>query len=185
MILMHSRKKRTRHLGRIERDILEQLSFGDLTYGFLLSARSTRRMFKLARERAMDRYRRKKALERLMDLEFVLRGAEKLTITEKGTSMLQGAIMRTAKLLGTEWDGKWRIVIFDIPEKYAVLRNRVRFVLKRAGFIQFQLSVWIFPYECRELVTLIQEESQLAKFILYGTLEQVENEDLLKKHFKL
>lgn len=178
-------KKRMRQLGRIERDILEQLSIGDLTYGFLLSARSTRRMYQLARERAMDRYRRKKALERMMDLEFVHQGVERLMITTKGKNMLGETVAKTANLLGSKWDGKWRIVIFDIPEKYAVLRNRVRFILKRSGFVQLQLSVWIFPYKCKELVTLIKEESRLSKFIVYGTLEQLENDDFLRRRFEV
>ena len=41
-----------------------------------------------------------------------------------------------------EWDGRWRIVIFDIPEKHRKARNLIRFKLKEWGFKKFQNSVW-------------------------------------------
>lgn len=42
-----------------------------------------------------------------------------------------------------EWDGKWRIVIFDIPEERRIIRNLFRRNLKKWGFKQLQKSVWI------------------------------------------
>jgi len=178
--------KKRRRLGNYERDILEHLSLGDLLYAHLHSARSTKRFYKLARERATERYRRKKAMERLEHMGYVKRVAESLTITEDGRTALGAATMKTRDLLGSEkWDLKWRVAAFDIPEKFAVLRNRVRFILKRAGFIQLQHSVWVFPHECEELIQLIKHESKLTPYILYGVLERIENEERLKKLFKL
>lgn len=176
-----------RRLGAIEREILDDLSGGDLLYGFLLSARSTRRMFKLARERATYRYRRKCAIERLKDAQFVQQRGNRLAITEAGAGALGGAVSATAALLKKRapWDRRWRMVVFDIPEKYRRLRNQVRGILKRAGFKQLQQSVWIFPYECEELVQLIQRESELAPHILYGVLERIEGEKGLMRQFGL
>ncbi|MDO8552666.1 MAG: hypothetical protein Q7S01_04025 [bacterium] len=178
--------KRTRGLGSIERDILDELTFGDLLYSFLLSGRSTRHFYKLARERASYRHRRKIAIERLIESNFVQERGERLSITHYGNNALGGIALATLKLLKTSaWDRKWRIAIFDIPEKYAPLRNRVRGILKAAGFVQLQQSVWVFPHECEELVRLLKEESRLSQYILYGVLERIEDEDRLKKLFKL
>ena len=177
---------RRRQLGRIEREILTELSFADLLYGYLLSAGSTGRMFKLARERSMERYRRKRAIARLAELNFIQTRGERLSITAVGQSALGDTMHKTRKLLAAKhWDHKWRIAIFDIPEKYAALRNKVRRILKGAGFIQLQRSVWVFPHECEELVQLIKEESQLSEHILYGVLDRIENEERLKKLFRL
>ncbi len=41
-----------------------------------------------------------------------------------------------------EWDGKWRIVVFDIPETKKVIRELLRRRLKLWGFNQWQKSVW-------------------------------------------
>lgn len=182
-----ARKKRSiRRLGAIERDILEDLSGGDLLYGFLLSGRSSRHMFKLARERATYRYRRKLAIARLKELNFIESRDRWLRITAEGGNLLGKSIALTRALVETKkWDGKWRIATFDIPEKYAPLRNRVRGLLKRAGFVQLQQSIWIFPYDCEELVQLIKTESDLSKHILYGVLEEIEDDERLKKRFGL
>ena len=178
---------RSRQLGTIEREVLDELTGGDLLYGFLLSARSTRRMFKLARERANYRYRRKLAIERLEELQFIRRRGKALSITEHGADALGQAIDKTARLLkkNAPWDHRWRMVVFDIPEKYRRLRNQVRTILKRVGFIQLQQSVWIFPHECEEFVQFIQRESQLAPHILYGVLEKIEGEKELMRRFRI
>jgi phenylacetic acid degradation operon negative regulatory protein len=181
------RKKRAHRLGWIEREILEELSAGDLFYGFLWSARSTRRMFKLARQHANQRYQRKLAIERLKENRFIEEKGKKLSITQAGRSAIGTVIVRTAALLekSDAWDGKWRIVIFDIPEKYHVLRDKIRAILKRAGFVQLQQSAWVFPYECHELVELLQQESDLSRHILYGVLEQIGNDAQLREMFNL
>src|SRR3989344_5550743 len=100
--------KRTRQLGAIERDVLNELSFGDTLYGFLLSARSTRRMFTLAREHANYRYRRKLAIERLIALDYIRTRGERLNITGAGQNALGQAVGKTLELLKTrKWDTKW------------------------------------------------------------------------------
>ena len=43
----------------------------------------------------------------------------------------------------SKWDGKWRIVIFDIPEQKRIIRNLFRRNLKKWGFKHLQKSVWI------------------------------------------
>ena len=180
------RQKRRRGLGRIDRNILEELTIGDLLYAHLLSATLSGRFYKLARERANERYRRKRALERLEEMEYIKRVGERLSLTQKGATAIGEMASKTRCLLDTEqWDDKWRIATYDIPEKYAALRNKVRDVLKKAGFIQFQRSIWIFPHHCEELVQLIKTESRLADYIFYGVLERIEDEDRLKKLFKL
>jgi phenylacetic acid degradation operon negative regulatory protein len=44
-----------------------------------------------------------------------------------------------------EWDGKWRMVIFDVPESDRPLRARMRRRLMLEGFGCLQKSVWISP----------------------------------------
>lgn len=61
-----------------------------------------------------------------------------MKITSKGRNQLA-----LEKALDQDrWDGKWRIVIFDIPEKHRKVRNVFRRKLKEWGFISWQKSVW-------------------------------------------
>src|SRR3989344_2355885 len=180
------KRKRAHRLGSIEREVLEELRAGDLLYGFLLSARSRHRMYKLAHERASYRQRRKRAIQRLIDQEFILERSGRLFISARGKGVIGLAITRAHELLKEGvWDGKWRVVVFDIPNKYTHLRNQIRTLLKRAGFVQLQQSVWVFPYECKELTDLIKAESDLSPHILYGVLESIEGEHKLRKVFGL
>jgi len=43
------------------------------------------------------------------------------------------------------WDGRWRLVIFDLPERNNVARVRLRRFLRDHGFGYLQKSVWISP----------------------------------------
>lgn len=180
------RHQHNRRLGRIERHILEELSLGDVLYGFFLSARQTGRMMRLARERANERYRRKLALNRLIASGFISSDEKRVSITNAGRFILGTAIKNNrAKLKTKKWDRRWRIAAFDIPEKQASLRNQVRGVLKKAGFIKLQQSIWVFPHDCEELVRLIKDNSRLSAHILYGVLERIEGEDRLRRLFRL
>jgi phenylacetic acid degradation operon negative regulatory protein len=43
------------------------------------------------------------------------------------------------------WDGRWRLVLFDLPTTQNVERNRLRRYLRDRGFGYLQNSVWITP----------------------------------------
>jgi phenylacetic acid degradation operon negative regulatory protein len=43
------------------------------------------------------------------------------------------------------WDGKWRLVLFDVPLGRDTHRNRLRRYLRNKGFGYLQNSVWISP----------------------------------------
>ena len=58
--------------------------------------------------------------------------------------------------LPVRWDGKWRVVMFDVPEKRKKVRDTLRMLLRSAGFVHFQASAWVQPYPCDELVTLLR-----------------------------
>ena len=44
------------------------------------------------------------------------------------------------------WDGRWRLVLFDIGEEQAVQRDRLRRYLRSRGFGYLQHSVWVSPH---------------------------------------
>lgn len=46
-----------------------------------------------------------------------------------------------------KWDGLWRIVAFDIPQKKALLRDTLRKKLKELGFGMLQESIWVSPHD--------------------------------------
>ena len=84
-----------------------------------------------------------------------------------------------------QWDGKWRVVIFDIKEKRRGVRNKLRAELQNIGFVRLQHSVWVFPYECEEFLIMLKADVRIGKDVLYLVSEHVENDAHLKKIFNL
>ncbi|TSC69285.1 MAG: phenylacetic acid degradation operon negative regulatory protein, partial [Parcubacteria group bacterium Gr01-1014_70] len=83
------------------------------------------------------------------------------------------------------WDGKWRIVIFDIVENRRRRRDWLRRELRHIGFVRLQNSVWITPYPCEEYISLLKVDGGLGASTLFIVADSVENEQRLKKQFQL
>jgi phenylacetic acid degradation operon negative regulatory protein len=56
------------------------------------------------------------------------------------------------------WDGRWRLVLFDVPEQRRATRNRLRHYLRSRGFGYLQNSVWITPDIVAEERALLADE---------------------------
>lgn len=87
-----------------------------------------------------------------------------------------------------KWDGKWRILIFDIPSKPAIFnqaRNALRNKIKDLGFYQMQKSVWVYPYECIDEILFVAEAFNVQKHIEIITAEKLLHEEKIKRIFKL
>lgn len=84
-----------------------------------------------------------------------------------------------------KWDGKWRIVIFDIPEKKKQVRHSINLKLKELGFIALQKSTFTYPYECRKEIEFIKNHFYLKKEVSYILAEEIDREEELKQKFNL
>ncbi len=83
-----------------------------------------------------------------------------------------------------KWDGKWRFLMFYIPESKKSAREGLRKRLKKLGFFQFQKSVWIYPYPCEQEINFISEVFTVAPYINLLTV-QLEDDEPLRLKFKL
>lgn len=109
-----------------------------------------------------------------------------LRITKEGKKQLDKYTKGAAKIKKPKrWDGKWRIVSFDIPEKKRRIRNQIRNELKAIGFVELQKSVWIYPYDCEEFVKLLKADKRIGRYVLYVVAESVEYDKRFRNHFSL
>lgn len=83
------------------------------------------------------------------------------------------------------WDGKWRIVAFDIPEKRKAGREALRRKMKELGMVQLQKSLWAWPYECRDEVDFIAEIFDIGPYVHYLVAESITSDKFLKYKFRL
>lgn len=83
------------------------------------------------------------------------------------------------------WDGLWRVVIFDIPEKKRKVRNVLRECLKQWGFEELQRSVFIIPNPCRDAVELLIHANCVEKEVRFLEVKHLSNDQKVRKLFGL
>ena len=109
-----------------------------------------------------------------------------LRITSRGRNHLSRLAIKLARpQLQKRWDQKWRILIFDIPEKRRGTRISVRKQLQAAGFKRIQDSVWAYPHACEEFIALLKSEYRVGKDLLYLIVETMEGDRTLREQFGL
>ena len=84
-----------------------------------------------------------------------------------------------------KWDKRWRIIIFDIPENKKLMRDQARNILREAGFQRLQDSVWVYPYDCEDVIGLMKIDLGIGKYLLYIIADQIENDRFLRMDFDL
>ena len=84
------------------------------------------------------------------------------------------------------WDGKWRILMFDMRESRKKARNTLRTLIRNAGFVRLQDSVWVYPYPCDEFIELVRAHlSSGTGELQYFATEALESDKALRLHFNL
>ena len=83
------------------------------------------------------------------------------------------------------WDGKWRVIVFDVPEHKRKIRRELRRAISLFGFEKLQQSVWVYPYPCDDFVEIVRSHLEIKNDIVYMTVENIENDVLLKRKFEL
>jgi len=122
------------------------------------------------------------------DVERIIKnGKVTIRLTEKGRKKLLTYELHDMCIKKpNKWDGIWRIIIFDIPEKYKSARDALRkFHLQKLGFAQIQDSVFVLPYECRDEIDFIAEFYGIRKYIRIMETSSLDGGDELKKHFRI
>ena len=77
-------------------------------------------------------------------------------------------------LLNPNWDGKWRIVLLDLPESRKAERESLRYLLKKAGFVCLKNSAWVSPYPFEFLFENIKKDLGLSTEIMIIVTEKID-----------
>ncbi|MBI2593230.1 hypothetical protein HYW44_01130 [Candidatus Daviesbacteria bacterium] len=109
----------------------------------------------------------------------------KMELLEKGRKRVLSYEIEKLKLSRGKWDGIWRVVIFDIPEKKRGARDFLRSMLKELGFYKLQKSVLVTPWECRDIVDFVKHYYFVGDYVTLISTSNLEQENYLKKYFNL
>lgn len=115
------------------------------------------------------------------------RNGWKLELTEKGLEFLESIsiVEELKKRKNKKWDGKWHLLIFDIPEKNRRVRDDLRQELIKFEFYRLQDSVWVYPHECEDILELLRTKYGVRYDALYICAQKIAKDEWLRRHFKL
>lgn len=118
-------------------------------------------IYQLQKRGYLDKYKHK-------DIEY-------LKLSDKGDMAVSA--------LKKEKDGKWRIIIFDIPENKRQIRDYLRTKLKQLGFKKWQNSIWITPYKLSEDVLRELDILSTKYLVRLITIAEINNDSDLRTLF--
>lgn len=106
-------------------------------------------------------------------------------ITPKGEKEFD-RVLKNLRETG-KWDGRWRLVIFNVPEKQRDLRDRIRRALNRLGLGILQPSVWISPKDIKNEVENIRQRLHLENSLKFFEVSRNNSLDktIIDKSWKL
>ncbi|MFA6552403.1 MAG: hypothetical protein WCT19_02770 [Candidatus Paceibacterota bacterium] len=184
--------KKKKRIGQTQEKILLLL----LTGVVLGLSRSPRKYFKIIGEfkkawKGINEDNLKRSIKDLYESNLISISSEedgtvKMILSKNGKELALKYNINQMKIpKPLEWDLKWRLVIFDIPEPLFRVRNSLRFHLKKLGFIELQKSVFVYPYPCLNEIEFIIETYGVRKYVRTLVVESIDNELDLKNKFNL
>ena len=137
------------------------------------------------REGARSREVIKRSQKRLIEKGYMTVRGGFAELTEAGRIELARYASEDPTSRPRRWDTKWRMLVFDIPDYRKSDRDKLRYMLIRYGFVRLQQSVWVFPYDCEDMISLLKTDMQVGNSLLYVIADSIENDRWLMKRFKL
>jgi phenylacetic acid degradation operon negative regulatory protein len=130
------------------------------------------------------------AISRLKKAGYIKRGGFNIiSLANKGKSEARQAYisaeLRLYKHGQTQWDGGWRIILFDIPENKRRHRDYLRNTIKFIGFKELQKSVWVSPYPLPSFLKEILFDENIKPHVRFITTDSIENDGDLKEYFEV
>lgn len=121
------------------------------------------------------------------DVEISYKGKEKqYRITPSGAQKLAQLEFKEYQPTNfKKWDGKFRVVCFDIPETDKYTRTLFQTKLSELGFYRLQNSVFVYPHNCKELIVLADKAFGMRNWVRVIVAETIDNEQHLMNFFKL
>ncbi|MBU1159968.1 hypothetical protein KKD04_02185 [Patescibacteria group bacterium] len=101
-----------------------------------------------------------------------------MEITEKGKKrILKYKFDEIVIVRPKKWDGYWRMIIFDIPERYKKGRDALTRKFKEMEIYPLQKSVFICPFECGDEINFVSEFFDVRKFVHYFVIKEIDEKD--------
>lgn len=111
-------------------------------------------------------------------------GQVSIEVTEKGKRRLLEYDFENIELKAKRRDGKWHLVIFDIPEEKKNARDVFRRKLLELGLVNLQESVFASAFPCKNEIDFLCHFLDISDYVTIATVDKIERgEQLIFKRF--
>lgn len=118
--------------------------------------------------------------------EDIQNGQPVVILTEKGkTRYLKYQLQNMILDKPPKWDGRWRLIIYDIAKYKKKVQEVFRETLKSMKFLKLQNSVYLTPYPCGDEIEFLRQFYGIGDEVLILTVSSLENESAYKEYFNL
>lgn len=134
---------------------------------------------------ALARLKRRRQIVRTPDHRYELTGTGEYAALKAYVRKETVQLERSDTGRTRSWDGKWRLIVFDVPESKRNIRDYFRSLLKRLGFAEFQRSMWLCPHKTPPFLLKTLEDPVYRKYARHMTVSDIDYDDDLRRRFKL
>ena len=150
----------------LERTVDGYIRLEDFLYNTHIYAKGyDRPLKKSSLAQALRRLRERGLIEYINEADILIK------LTDEGKAK---TLWESINHLRGVWDGKWRIVAFDVPQTHTLVRNLFRRRLKEFGFKQLQKSIWISKTNCTDLLREYIKDLGITKWVSVLEAENVD-----------
>ena len=176
--------------GELVKEILKGLAIGGVIIASFALPNMAQILSLFGASNSKDRYRINRAIQALKDKRLVniyeKDGKDVIEITENGNKRVLAYTIDEIKITRPKkWDGFWRVIVFDIPEKFKTARRALSAKLNDMEIYPLQKSVFICPFECIDEIDFIGEFFNVRKYVKCILAKKIDDEEFLKRHYNL
>src|SRR3989338_3765198 len=128
--------------------------------------------------KSVSRLKDKKLIGQKGDIYYLTTQGEKEAFLQKIKGEITSYSLNHKNM---KWDGKWRMIVFDVPEKKRRHRDELRSMLKAIGFKEFQKSVWVYPHRVPNFLKELLFEENIKHYTRLITTIGIEYDKDLRR----
>ena len=126
----------------------------------------------------------RQSFRRMVARGFIKQGGGGWKVTTSGMRRFKRFKRPSSQKIST-WDGKWRLVSFDVPVEKNTARMALRALLLEFDFRPLQKSVWVSPFAVPEEFIELVAERDLWRYCKMMVVDILEGDKDLRSQFKL
>jgi len=106
-----------------------------------------------------------------------------IKITQKGKQKLLRYKIDEMALDESSWDGKWRLIIYDVANTKRAHSEMFRTMLNKLKFLKLQRSVYLTPFKCEDEIEYLRLLFGIGNEVQILKVGSLENEMAYRRYF--